>query len=106
MKKLLLFSVLAIILISSCTSNHSTLLRIQVNGLYGFIDTTGNEVINPQYKYVSNFTTGGYATVISKIKATKDSGLIVTYGYVNKFNELVIDTTNLAYKSFRVLKSL
>jgi hypothetical protein len=75
--------------------------RIQRNGLYGFIDSLGNETIKPQYKYVSNFTESGYALVISSIEDHHDSTiiegsifrhdeLIINYGYINLKNEYVI----------------
>lgn len=103
---------LVLLVLASCNSNSDKkLYRIQENGLYGFIDSLGNVIIEPQYKYVGPFTKDGYACVISNmhiIKDTtssinalnpdyansKDSILSVTYGYINRDNELVIDTIN------------
>ena len=107
MTRLLFLLLTTLVVFSSCT-NENRLYRIQENGLYGFIDSLGNVVIEPQYRYVSPFTKDGYACVISNIKIEedtkalpllgyetgKDSVLIVTYGYINNANELAIDTIN------------
>lgn len=89
------------LLICSC-HNNSKLWRIQDNGLYGFVDSLGNEIIKPQYKYVGNFR-AGYACVITDAKLEikdlglrKDTLLKVKYGYIDAYNNLVIDTTNVA----------
>ena len=105
----LLFVVLTLL---SCNNNDSRLYRVQVNGLYGFIDSIGNVIIDPQYKYVGAFSKDGYACVISHINIEEeaspfskldipgvsenmDSCVYIKYGYINKKNELVVDTTNL-----------
>lgn len=49
------FLLTALVFFASC-KNENRLYRIQENGLYGFIDSIGNVVIEPQYKYVSPFT--------------------------------------------------
>ncbi len=69
----------------------------------------GNEVIKPQYKYVSHFSPDGYALVISDISFQKedndslkiypnsapfDSTVCLTYGYINQENIMVVDTIN------------
>lgn len=76
------------LLICSC-HNNSKLWRIQDNGLYGFVDSLGNEIIKPQYKYVGNFR-AGYACVITDAKLEikdlglrKDTLLKVKYGYID-----------------------
>ena len=106
MKKCLFFF-LVVLALASCNKEQN-LYRIQENGLYGFIDSLGNVVIEPQYKYVGYFSKDGYACVISDIRIEKadgdsllkgfvnaiDSCIQVTYGYINRKNELVIDTTN------------
>lgn len=98
MKNLVLVVFISIsigILLSSChTSNDIKYYRVQENGFYGFIDSVGNVVINPQYKYVSPFTQEGYACVISSISMNEENACI-HYGYVNKRNEIVIDTTQI-----------
>lgn len=111
MKRVFYFLLSSFVLFVSC-NNGSPLnrqYRIQENGLYGFIDSLGNVVIGPQYKYVGNFAEDGYACVISDIRIekdtsaflalidhdlTKDSILRITYGYINRDNELIIDTVN------------
>ena len=45
-----------------------TLFRIQENGLYGFIDSVGNVMLDPQYKYISDFSDEGYAFVVDSIE--------------------------------------
>lgn len=87
-------------LICSCSQDNN-LYRIQENGLYGFIDSTGAVIIEPQYKYVGHFNSG-YACVVSDMKLIekdgifkKDSVLQVKYGYINRDNNLIIDTTNV-----------
>ena len=95
MKKILGLSfVLTIIVsVSNCSvfDNKDTYFRIQENGEYGFIDSIGQVVISPTYKYVSEFTEEGYACVISSA-TIKDSVLNLTYGYIKSNNDLVIDT--------------
>jgi hypothetical protein len=76
------------------SSNDKRLYRIQENGKYGFIDSLGNVVITPQYKYVSDFTKDGYALIISSMNSVNDN-ISIKYGYINKKNKLVIDTTNV-----------
>lgn len=92
MKKLL-YLVVVLVVFVSCKKEQQ-LYRIQENGLYGFIDSLGNIAIEPQYKYVSHFTKEGYAFVISKMLLS-DNGVKINYGYINKENELVIDTNNI-----------
>lgn len=92
MKNIEFLTLVCLMFICSCTSN-KTLWRIQKNGLYGFIDSVGQVIIEPQYQYVGQFH-DGYACVISSMKMSKDSVLIVKYGYINVNNEIVIDTVN------------
>lgn len=92
----------SIVLFVACSNNNRTLYRIQEKGLYGFIDSTGNVVIRPQYRYVGNFNDEGYATVISRVKLstqksllnTNDTTVIIKYGFIDKNNNLVVDTTH------------
>ena len=120
-KGIFLFMMLSLAFIS-CNKPQNHLYRVQENGLYGFIDSLGNVVIEPQYKYVGFFTKDGYACVVSDIKLEKDSSystlndldssnisdiadscLLITYGYINLENELVVDTINHIYIPFRSL---
>lgn len=110
MKKLYLSLLLVALTLLSC-NNDSRLYRVQVDGLFGFIDSIGNVIIEPQYKYVGTFSKDGYACVISHIAIEEetspfskldipwlsenmDSCIHIKYGYINKKNELVVDTTN------------
>jgi hypothetical protein len=90
----IIISILALSGVLSCSDTNKRLLRIQENGKYGFIDTLGNIVINPQYKYVGGFTKDGYALVIKKASIENDT-LSLTYGYIDINNKFVVDTTNL-----------
>lgn len=101
-KKNLTTILLASIAFLCSYSQNTKLWRIQENDLFGFIDSVGNVVIEPQYKYVGNFRSG-YACIITdaqlKIKDNvlkKDTMLKVNYGYIDIDNNLVIDTTNIA----------
>lgn len=100
MKKIIYFFCFAMLLLSSCNQDKH-LWRIQQDGLYGFVDSLGNVVIEPQYRYVGNFI-GGYACVVTDMILVekerflkKDTLLEVKYGYINVDNEIVIDTTNI-----------
>lgn len=92
------FALLAMLCMMSCTPTfNGTLYRIQENGLYGFIDSVGNVIIEPQYKYVSPFS-DGLALVVHDVswslvfgKATNN----IEYYYINKKNELVMDTVKV-----------
>lgn len=98
-----IFLLVIVVILSSCSHNDEPLYRIQKNGLYGFIDSTGNVVIEPQYKYVGYFNDDGYATVITqvnyefkKIKSAfntdVDTLLVFKYGFIDKNNSLIVDT--------------
>ena len=100
MKKIFIFYCFALLLLSSCNQDKH-LWRIQQDGLYGFVDSLGNVVIEPQYRYVGNFI-DGYACVVTDMRfieresfIKRDTLLEVKYGYINRFNEIVIDTTNI-----------
>lgn len=92
-----------VVVIVSCSNNNDPLYRIQKNGLYGFIDSIGNVVIKPQYKYVGYFNKDGYATVITQVKYEikktnlayangADTLLVFKYGFIDKNNSLIVDT--------------
>lgn len=101
MRKIIFILLVSIAFLCSCNQN-TKLWRIQEDGLYGFVDSVGNVVIEPQYKYVGNFR-AGYACIITdarlEIKENvlkKDTMLWVKYGYIDTDNNIVIDTTNIA----------
>ena len=92
--KMMLMLIGLISVLASCNRTER-LYRIQDKGKYGFIDSIGNIKIQPQYKYVGHFSTDGYAVVISKAEITSNNHLKLTYGYIDKKNHIVIDTTNV-----------
>ena len=93
-----------IILFTFCSCNRSerSLFRIMEDGLYGFVDSTGSVVITPQYKYVSHFNQYGYAAVITDYSlrigkgkfGLADSLLHIKYGFIDKQNNVVVDTVH------------
>lgn len=92
MKKIIYLLLITVVSLCSCIQNNK-LFRIEKDGLYGFIDSLGNVIIEPQYTYVGKFCSG-YACIISSITMSRDSIVKITYGYINTRNELVIDTVN------------
>lgn len=98
----------------SCCQSDKPLYRIQENGFYGFVDSTGTVVIEPQYKYVSSFNYYGYATVITEysLKEEKsefgriDTLLHIKYGFIDKSNTLIVDTTHVLNMSLAQLQQL
>ena len=106
MRKIIFILLVSIAFLCSCNQN-TKLWRIQEDGLYGFVDSVGNVVIEPQYKYVGNFR-AGYACIITDARLEieenilkKDTMLWVKYGYIDKAGQLLeletpstkIDTT-------------
>ena len=93
---------LAFVILFLCACTRDTdLYRVQENDLYGFVNSSGEVIITPQYKYVGEFTKDGLACVISNISFEKDtfflsdSIVVVSYGYINRCNDLVVDTNNI-----------
>lgn len=74
-----------------------SLYRIQQNGLYGFIDSTGCVMIEPQYKYVSAYSDEGLSLVISDVRPLAEDNRFseIRYGVIDKMNRFVMDTTLL-----------
>lgn len=112
-KRTLLLGLIFLCTLASCKHSDINLYRIQEHGLYGFIDSAGAIVIAPQYKYVSNFNTYGYATVITEysLKTEKtifgrlDTLLHIKYGVIDKSNTLVVDTIHtLMLSAFQMQK--
>lgn len=99
----------------SCCNAPDHQYRILKDGLFGFIDNRGYETIKPQYKYVGHFTEEGYALVISEMYVSKTGRaygnynistdtLVVTYGYINAKNEIVVPFEQVLKVSFPDLK--
>lgn len=95
----ILFSMLSFF---SCRNKENQpLYSIEENGVYGFIDTLGNKVIEPQYLYISEFNEGLAVAVVDtiyidslqfnfgNIKET-ERYIIFKYGYINKENQFVL----------------
>lgn len=61
-------------------NNENTLLPFELNGLYGYMDTNGNIVIEPQYRDALPFSEGMAAVA-------GENGL---YGYINTSGDIVI----------------
>ena len=101
-KTIIFLGLIVLSTLASCNHSDINLYRIQENGLYGFIDSTGTVVIEPQYKYVSSFNLYGYATVITEYSLKNEQGkyggldtlLHVKYGFIDKSNTLVVDTVH------------
>lgn len=118
MKQLLIWMLLSIACLS-CSRYKGNLYRIYENNLYGYIDSIGNVIIKPQFKYASNFQDGvalvvsdvneafhidtvnssinffdGVMTVDSLDKTTRKvhEGITVKYGYINTQGKIIIDT--------------
>ena len=85
--------------------------RIQANGLYGYIDSLGQEIIQPQYLYAEHFSKDGVALVIldtvhlTRIDTfrTKLFGnteyqnvLKIKYGYINTANKSIFSQPSIA----------
>ena len=63
------------------------LARVKVDGRYGFVDTTGAYVIEPQWAYADDFIDAGSQWVAAVYQL---SGSKVTWkGYINEQNELI-----------------
>lgn len=45
--------------------------KVKLNGMWGFINTKGTEIISPKYKAVENFENG-----LSLVKTSKSAGFI------------------------------
>ena len=91
---------LALLLLScfmlACTANFKgTLFRIQENGLYGFIDSSGNIVIEPQYKYVSSFVDDVALVVDGLLENKTAKEFVLKYYYIDKQNKLLMDTAKI-----------
>lgn len=101
---------IALVMMSACEKKAqvSSLYEIEENGLYGYIDSVGNKVIEPQFMYASFFREGLALVVVDTVygerldsahykyegKAiTKRPYLCAKYGYIDKSGEFVIKPT-------------
>lgn len=78
---------------SQSGNSKTSLFRIQSYGLYGFADSNGNVVINPQFVETQVFSEG-----LAAVRRGQDG----YWGYVNETGEMVIrdDTNYLEARSF------
>lgn len=112
--------ILNVILLIACTTKEEDLYRIKVDNKVGFIDSSGNIKIKPQYLQVGTFNEGLCMVVIDtlpikreitaaktytsywdiprkKYKAWTEYEEIIRYGYIDRNNKFVINPT-LIYK--------
>ncbi|MBO5157748.1 MAG: WG repeat-containing protein [Prevotella sp.] len=95
--------VASIIITFSCQkkSLNSPLYEIEENNFYGFIDTLGNHVIEPQFLAVSPFHNNLSAVLVDTLfkdaigvdetgKKEKHNYLYMKYGYINSVGDFVI----------------
>ena len=122
----LIIAAIAIITISSCNEKkkfEGYLYPIKENGLYGYIDSVGNRIIEPQFLWVSPFTNGLAVAVVDTIyREVPDSmayevgerdsvidlyRMYAKYGYIDKTGRFAIKPTFVTYvtmpeKGYRV----
>lgn len=111
-----LFFAMAITMIASCSEkmkSHGYLYPIRENGLYGFIDSVGNKIIEPEFLWVSTFHNGLAIAVVDTIyRIVPDSmayevgerdtlinvyRMYVKYGYINKSGRFTISPRLVSY---------
>ena len=111
----LVLIVIAILSIASCDKKKfdGYLYPIRENGLYGYIDSIGNRIIEPQFLWVSTFHNGLAMAVVDTIyRIVPDSmayevgerdtilykyRMFAKYGYINKSGEFVIKPRFISY---------
>lgn len=108
--------VLTILSIVSCNKKKAFdgyLYPIQENGLYGYIDSVGNKIIEPEFLWVSTFRDGLALAVVDTIYRTvpdsmafevgvrntieKTYRMYIKYGYVNKLGDFAIEPRFICY---------
>lgn len=81
MKKFVITIILIMGLITGCANKDLQLYRIQVNNLFGYIDSNGEVIIKPKFTFASDFKDGlAYARVDSAV------------GYINKSGDFKFST--------------
>ena len=112
----LFFSVCSILMMASCNEKKQFdgyLYPIRENGLYGFIDSVGNRIIEPEFLWVSTFHNGLAMVVVDTIyREVQDSmayevgecdtvfkvyRLYAKYGYIDKSGDFVIEPKFTSY---------
>lgn len=103
-----------LLILVSCNMNkryNGDTYRIQENGLYGYIDSLGQEIIKPQYLYAEYFSEDGVALVVldtvhttqidtlrTRLLGNKEYQNImkIKYGYINKANKSIFSQPSTA----------
>jgi len=110
------FVAIAIMIIASCNEKKKFdgyLYPIRENGLYGYIDSVGNRIIEPQFLWVSTFNNGLAIAVVDTIYrevpdsmayevGERDSILNIyrmyaKYGYIDRSGDFVIEPKFISY---------
>lgn len=61
------------------------LAKVKIGGKWGFIDTKGNWIVQPKYRFALDFTNNGLAAV-----GSPDVGGPMNLGYINSVGEVVL----------------
>lgn len=112
----LLFIAYSILIIVSCNEKKQFdgyLYPIRENGLYGYIDSVGNRIIEPEFLWVSTFHNGLAMAVVDTIyRVVPDSmayevgerdtminvyRMYAKYGYIDKSGDFVIEPKFISY---------
>lgn len=112
----LLFIACAVLMIVSCDEKKQFdgyLYPIRENGLYGYIDSVGNRIIEPEFLWVSTFYNGLAMAVVDTVyREVPDSmayevgerdtiinvyRMYAKYGYIDKSGDFVIEPKFISY---------
>ena len=112
------FFIVALSTIVSCNEKKKFdgyLYPIRENGLYGYIDSVGNRIVEPKFLWASPFVNGLAIAVVDTIyrevpdsidfevnvrdSISIDNRMLVKYGYIDKAGMFVIKPTLISYVS-------
>jgi len=104
-----IYIILFVFIFLSCDKKKDLpLYSFQENGLYGFIDTIGNKVIEPQYLYVSDFHEGLAVAVIDTvyqhINTVLSDSIMLEWGLKKSFQKNIIFRHGILEKSQTIIK--
>lgn len=107
------FSIISIVSCNGKGEYDKYLYPIRENGLYGFIDSVGNKIIDPKYLWVSTFHDGLAVAVVDTVyRIVPDSmayqvgerdtvlniyRMYTKYGYINKIGKYVVAPELVSY---------
>lgn len=108
---LLSISILGILGLFSCNHNHPIdSYVIEVEGKYGLIDSVGNEIVTPNYLYVTPYSSDGVclavldtiirrgvAERIGDVELPSRDTLFVKYGYIGKNGKFIFPTPSICW---------